>query len=180
MGEGGKYKLILDADALHFGGPGRVPHDPEMFSEPEGVPGALRLLRVRSGPCCSAATMRFSILSCNPWLVHAGATVAKWNHALWRITSEAWHLLSAASTQQATTGCAVSMQVSQRQISTTGRTPSSSRRQAALWSFMPTWTMARAGTQQWLALCSTRAAKKLRPLQCYPMRACPCPPGSKQ
>ena len=39
IGEGGKYKLILDSDALHFGGPGRVPHDPEMFSQPEGIPG---------------------------------------------------------------------------------------------------------------------------------------------
>jgi 1,4-alpha-glucan branching enzyme len=39
VGEGGKYKLILDSDALHLGGPGRVPHDPEMFSQPEGVPG---------------------------------------------------------------------------------------------------------------------------------------------
>jgi 1,4-alpha-glucan branching enzyme len=39
IGEGGKYKIILDADALHFGGPGRVPHHPEWFSQPEGVPG---------------------------------------------------------------------------------------------------------------------------------------------
>lgn len=39
IGEGGKYKLILDADAFHFGGPGRVPHDPVMFSTPEGEPG---------------------------------------------------------------------------------------------------------------------------------------------
>ena len=39
VGEGGKYKLILDSDAFDFGGPGRVPHDPEMFSQPEGVPG---------------------------------------------------------------------------------------------------------------------------------------------
>jgi 1,4-alpha-glucan branching enzyme len=37
IGEGGKYKVVLDA--LHFGGPGRVPWDPEMFSQPEGVPG---------------------------------------------------------------------------------------------------------------------------------------------
>lgn len=39
VGEGGKYKLILDSDALHLGGQGRVPWDPEMFSRPEGVPG---------------------------------------------------------------------------------------------------------------------------------------------
>ena len=24
---------------MHLGGSGRVPHDPEMFSQPEGVPG---------------------------------------------------------------------------------------------------------------------------------------------
>lgn len=39
VGEGGKYKIIFDSDALHFGGPGRVPHDPELFSNPEGEPG---------------------------------------------------------------------------------------------------------------------------------------------
>jgi hypothetical protein len=39
VGEGGKYKLILDSDAMHLGGQGRVPWDPEMFSNPEGVPG---------------------------------------------------------------------------------------------------------------------------------------------
>ena len=39
VGEGGKYKLILDSDAMHLGGQGRVPWDPEMFSQPEGVPG---------------------------------------------------------------------------------------------------------------------------------------------
>lgn len=39
MGEGGKYKLILDSDAMHLGGQGRVPWDPEMFSQPEGIPG---------------------------------------------------------------------------------------------------------------------------------------------
>lgn len=39
VGEGGKYKIILESDAFHFGGPGRVPHDPELFSTPEGVPG---------------------------------------------------------------------------------------------------------------------------------------------
>lgn len=39
VGEGGKYKIILDSDAFHVGGPGRIPHDPELFSTPEGVPG---------------------------------------------------------------------------------------------------------------------------------------------
>ena len=39
VGEGGKYKLILDSDAVHPGGQGRVPWDPEMFSKPEGIPG---------------------------------------------------------------------------------------------------------------------------------------------
>lgn len=39
VGEPGKYKVILDADAFHFGGPGRVPHDPELFTQPEGEPG---------------------------------------------------------------------------------------------------------------------------------------------
>jgi 1,4-alpha-glucan branching enzyme len=39
VGEGGKYKLILDSDAMHLGGQGRVPWDPEMFSQPEGEPG---------------------------------------------------------------------------------------------------------------------------------------------
>lgn len=39
VGEGGKYKLILDSDAMHLGGQGRVPWDPEMFSAPEGSPG---------------------------------------------------------------------------------------------------------------------------------------------
>lgn len=39
VGEPGKYKVALDSDAWDYGGPGRVPHDPELFSQPEGVPG---------------------------------------------------------------------------------------------------------------------------------------------
>ncbi|KAM7256311.1 hypothetical protein ACFE04_012052 [Oxalis oulophora] len=35
----GKYKVALDSDAWEFGGPGRVSHDTEHFTSPEGIPG---------------------------------------------------------------------------------------------------------------------------------------------
>ncbi|KAF7098994.1 hypothetical protein CFC21_100687 [Triticum aestivum] len=35
----GKYKVALDSDALMFGGHGRVAHDNDHFTSPEGVPG---------------------------------------------------------------------------------------------------------------------------------------------
>ncbi|GFP98544.1 1 4-alpha-glucan-branching enzyme [Phtheirospermum japonicum] len=35
----GKYAVALDSDAWEFGGPGRVSHDVEHFTNPEGVPG---------------------------------------------------------------------------------------------------------------------------------------------
>lgn len=39
VGEPGKYMVKLDSDALDYGGPGRVPHCGEHFTQPEGVPG---------------------------------------------------------------------------------------------------------------------------------------------
>ncbi|GJN39398.1 hypothetical protein PR202_gb28512 [Eleusine coracana subsp. coracana] len=36
----GKYRVALDSDALVFGGHGRVGHDVDHFTSPEGVPGA--------------------------------------------------------------------------------------------------------------------------------------------
>lgn len=38
-GEGGKYRVVLDSDAPAFGGHGRVGHDVDHFTQPEGVPG---------------------------------------------------------------------------------------------------------------------------------------------
>ncbi|KAF8672883.1 hypothetical protein HU200_049222 [Digitaria exilis] len=35
----GKYRVVLDSDALVFGGHGRVGHDVDHFTSPEGVPG---------------------------------------------------------------------------------------------------------------------------------------------
>ncbi|KAJ4775431.1 hypothetical protein LUZ62_059688 [Rhynchospora pubera] len=35
----GKYKVALDSDAFCFGGKGRVGHDVDHFTEPEGIPG---------------------------------------------------------------------------------------------------------------------------------------------
>ncbi|KAH6782460.1 starch branching enzyme 2.2 [Perilla frutescens var. frutescens] len=35
----GKYRVALDSDAWEFGGPGRVAHDADHFTSPEGVPG---------------------------------------------------------------------------------------------------------------------------------------------
>lgn len=35
----GKYRVALDSDALEFGGHGRVRHDVDHFTSPEGVPG---------------------------------------------------------------------------------------------------------------------------------------------
>jgi 1,4-alpha-glucan branching enzyme len=35
----GKYRVALDSDALEFGGYGRVSHDVDHFTSPEGVPG---------------------------------------------------------------------------------------------------------------------------------------------
>ncbi|KAG8377283.1 hypothetical protein BUALT_Bualt08G0013200 [Buddleja alternifolia] len=35
----GKYRVALDSDAWEFGGPGRVGHDTDHFTTPEGVPG---------------------------------------------------------------------------------------------------------------------------------------------
>ncbi|KAG6402412.1 hypothetical protein SASPL_134605 [Salvia splendens] len=35
----GKYRVALDSDAWDFGGPGRVAHDSDHFTSPEGVPG---------------------------------------------------------------------------------------------------------------------------------------------
>ncbi|KAG9443121.1 hypothetical protein H6P81_018975 [Aristolochia fimbriata] len=35
----GKYRVTLDSDALEFGGQGRVDHDVDHFTSPEGVPG---------------------------------------------------------------------------------------------------------------------------------------------
>lgn len=35
----GKYRVALDSDALEFGGHGRVSHDVDHFTSPEGVPG---------------------------------------------------------------------------------------------------------------------------------------------
>ncbi|KAK9809388.1 hypothetical protein WJX73_000627 [Symbiochloris irregularis] len=37
--EGGRYQVVLDSDAAEFGGKGRVGHDVEHFSSPEGIPG---------------------------------------------------------------------------------------------------------------------------------------------
>ena len=41
---GGRYQVALDSDDSHFGGQGRVGHDVEHFSSPEGIPGMLLLL----------------------------------------------------------------------------------------------------------------------------------------
>nr|QOC60275.1 starch branching enzyme I [Eleocharis dulcis] len=35
----GKYRVALDSDAFEFGGKGRVGHDVDHFTEPEGIPG---------------------------------------------------------------------------------------------------------------------------------------------
>ncbi|KAL3505491.1 hypothetical protein ACH5RR_035332 [Cinchona calisaya] len=35
----GKYRVALDSDAWEFGGPGRVGHDVDHFTTPEGIPG---------------------------------------------------------------------------------------------------------------------------------------------
>jgi 1,4-alpha-glucan branching enzyme len=35
----GKYRVALDSDALVFGGHGRVGHDVDHFTSPEGMPG---------------------------------------------------------------------------------------------------------------------------------------------
>ncbi|XP_051139196.1 1,4-alpha-glucan-branching enzyme-like isoform X2 [Andrographis paniculata] len=35
----GKYRVALDSDAWEFGGPGRVGHDVDHFTSPEGIPG---------------------------------------------------------------------------------------------------------------------------------------------
>ncbi|XP_062019670.1 1,4-alpha-glucan-branching enzyme 1, chloroplastic/amyloplastic-like [Rosa rugosa] len=35
----GKYRVALDSDAFEFGGPGRVGHDVDHFTFPEGIPG---------------------------------------------------------------------------------------------------------------------------------------------
>uniref|UniRef100_A0A7N0V7G2 1,4-alpha-glucan branching enzyme n=1 Tax=Kalanchoe fedtschenkoi TaxID=63787 RepID=A0A7N0V7G2_KALFE len=35
----GKYRVALDSDALEFGGRGRVGHDADHFTSPEGIPG---------------------------------------------------------------------------------------------------------------------------------------------
>ncbi|KAH9298384.1 hypothetical protein KI387_030066, partial [Taxus chinensis] len=35
----GKYRVALDSDALEFGGYGRVSHDIDHFTSPEGIPG---------------------------------------------------------------------------------------------------------------------------------------------
>lgn len=35
----GKYRVALDSDALEFGGHGRVSHDVDHFTSPEGIPG---------------------------------------------------------------------------------------------------------------------------------------------
>jgi len=35
----GKYRVALDSDALEFGGRGRVGHDVDHFTSPEGIPG---------------------------------------------------------------------------------------------------------------------------------------------
>lgn len=35
----GKYRVVLDSDALEFGGYGRVGHDVDHFTSPEGIPG---------------------------------------------------------------------------------------------------------------------------------------------
>ncbi|XP_073140398.1 1,4-alpha-glucan-branching enzyme 1, chloroplastic/amyloplastic-like isoform X2 [Henckelia pumila] len=35
----GKYRVALDSDAWEFGGPGRVGHDVDHFTMPEGIPG---------------------------------------------------------------------------------------------------------------------------------------------
>ena len=39
VGEPGKYRVVLDSDAMDFGGMGRVGHDGEYFTSPEGEPG---------------------------------------------------------------------------------------------------------------------------------------------
>lgn len=35
----GKYRVALDSDAVEFGGHGRVDHDVDHFTTPEGIPG---------------------------------------------------------------------------------------------------------------------------------------------
>ncbi|KAF5181658.1 Starch branching enzyme i, partial [Thalictrum thalictroides] len=35
----GKYRVALDSDAWEFGGHGRVGHDVDHFTSPEGIPG---------------------------------------------------------------------------------------------------------------------------------------------
>eukprot|EP00899_Mesostigma_viride_P000843 jgi/Mesvir1/1075/Mv17590-RA.1 len=37
--DAGKYRVALDSDAYEFGGKGRVGHDTDHFTQPEGVPG---------------------------------------------------------------------------------------------------------------------------------------------
>lgn len=39
VGLPGKYRVVLDSDAFDFGGLGRVGHDVDHFSQPEGEPG---------------------------------------------------------------------------------------------------------------------------------------------
>ena len=40
VGLPGKYRVVLDSDAFCYGGKGRVGHDVDHFTSPEGTPGA--------------------------------------------------------------------------------------------------------------------------------------------
>ena len=42
--EPGRYKAVLTSDDVEFGGRGRINHDTEHFTHPEGTPGAAFIL----------------------------------------------------------------------------------------------------------------------------------------
>jgi 1,4-alpha-glucan branching enzyme len=39
VGEPGKYRIVLDSDDLQYGGLGRLNHEVDHFTSPEGIPG---------------------------------------------------------------------------------------------------------------------------------------------
>ena len=66
-GEGGKYRVVLDSDERRFGGAGRVGHDTDHFTSPEGEPGGfaspLRYCLVRVCLRCLMSSMSESSAS---------------------------------------------------------------------------------------------------------------------
>lgn len=61
--EAGRYKAVLTSDDVEFGGQGRINHETEHFTHPEGTPGHSPSFPQASKVCDTGLGMRFADMS---------------------------------------------------------------------------------------------------------------------